>query len=269
VHGGATTSEQWFDDYLVTNGYSFEVEPDMGIPTRPDRLIERVGIEAFCEIKEFTTDAPMRRWPEGGRRIGSFSTHQWLLNIRRAISDAASQLELLAEDGRPLVIVLANPHGVLADLRGGNLIEAMYGDMTVTFRINPETGEPASEPEWVLGDYGRLAGEQASWVSAVAGLQRGNHRADWERNWVDRWIAENWPDEPTSVDEAAARSQATHDALAHALTAEDAPSGEYFYLHVVEAVSDEAAVLPREVLDGEHDNRWAFNEETRFFELLE
>lgn len=81
-----TVSEEWFDEYLESNGYSYEEEPDLGVQTRPDRLIERVGIEAICEIKEFTTDAPSRRWPGGGSQIGSFSSDEWLRNVRRAIS---------------------------------------------------------------------------------------------------------------------------------------------------------------------------------------
>jgi hypothetical protein len=72
-----TVSEEWFDEYLESNGYSYEEEPDLGVQTRPDRLIERVGIEAICEIKEFTTDAPSRRWPGGGSQIGSFSSDEW------------------------------------------------------------------------------------------------------------------------------------------------------------------------------------------------
>jgi hypothetical protein len=63
---GVTTSEDWFDEDLDANGYSYEEEPDLGVVKRPDRLIERVGVEAICEVKEFTTDAMKRRWPEGG-----------------------------------------------------------------------------------------------------------------------------------------------------------------------------------------------------------
>src|SRR5436190_3791756 len=122
-----------------------------------------------------------RRWPEGGRQFGSFSSDEWLRNVRRAITAAAGQLEPLADDSRPLVIVLANPHGVVAELEGPKLIEAMYGDLMLTFRLNTETGEPATEPEWTLGQGGRLAGERAPWVSAVAGLHRADRRRDWER----------------------------------------------------------------------------------------
>lgn len=104
--------------------------------------------------------------------------------MSRAISDAARQLEPLVGDSRPLIVVLANPHGVLADLEGDKLIEAMYGDLVVTFKLNTETGAPASEPEWVLGEGDRLAEERAPWVSAVAGLHRRDHGMDWTRETI-------------------------------------------------------------------------------------
>ena len=156
-----TESEEWFDEYLLTHGYTWEVEPDLGVPQRPDRLIDRAGVEAICEVKEFTTDAIERRWPERTAedegRFGSFSTEEWMLNVRRAITEKAGQLEQLAGDPRPLVTVLANPHDVVAEITGDKLIEAMYGDLQVTFRVDPETGGPAEEPFWALGEGGRLA----------------------------------------------------------------------------------------------------------------
>jgi hypothetical protein len=108
--------------------YPSQPEPDLGVDKRPDRLIERVGVEAICEVKEFRTDAMKRRWQDGGSRIGSFSSDEWLPNVRRAIGNASEQLEPLAEHGRPRVIVLANPYHVLAEIRGTKLIEAMYGE---------------------------------------------------------------------------------------------------------------------------------------------
>jgi hypothetical protein len=65
-----TISEDWFDEYLDLNGYVYEEEPDLGVPTRPDRLIERVGVEAICEVRQFAIDAMQKRRPEGGSQIG-------------------------------------------------------------------------------------------------------------------------------------------------------------------------------------------------------
>jgi hypothetical protein len=69
-------------------------------------------------------------------------------------TEAASQLEPLAADPRPLVIVLANPRGVIAEVDDHHLIESMYGDLVVRFNVNIETGGPASDPEWVFGGGG-------------------------------------------------------------------------------------------------------------------
>jgi hypothetical protein len=267
-----TISEDWFDEYLDANGYSYEEEPDLGVVKRPDRLIERVGVEAICEVKEFTTDAMKRRWPEGGSQFGSFSGQEWMLNVRRAISDAAEQLEPLAGDARPLVIVLANPLGVLAEITAEKLIEAMYGDLQVTFRVDTESGARATEPEWTLGGGGRLAdeekGELAPWVSAVVGLHRGDHRRDWELDWVERWKAEHLPEGPRSEDDAAARYEAYRAELEEALRWEDPPSGEYIYLHIVEAASEEAVPLPRNIFDAERDVRLVVNRDAGTYERL-
>jgi hypothetical protein len=265
----ANQSEQWFDDYLDTNGFTFECEPDLGVEKRPDRLIDRAGVEAICEVKEFTTDAMARRWPEGGSQIGSFSSEEWLLNVRRAISSAARQLEPLADDGRPLVIVLANPRGVIAEIEGPKLIEAMQGDLMITFRVDRETGGPASEPEWALGGGGRLAGEHAPWVSAVVGLHRGDHRRDWIREWIEQWKAEHWPEGPSAQDDALARYLAYQEGLEQAIERENPPSGEYFFLHVVEATSEEAVPLPRNIFDADRDRRWIVNRAEGAYELLE
>jgi hypothetical protein len=264
----ATISEAWFDEYLTTNGYSFQEEPDLGVATRPDRLIERVGVEAICEVKEFTTDAMQRRWPEGGSQFGSFSAEEWLLNVRRAITQAARQLHPLQDDLRPLVILLANPHGVVVEITGPKLIEAMYGDLQVTFPVDPKTGGPAAEPRWTLGPGGRLAGEQAPWVSAVVGLHRGDRRHDWERDWVERWKAEHWPEGPRSEDDALTRFEAYRAELEEALRIEDVPMGDYFYLHVIETTSEEAVPLPRNILDAERDIRWGVNRDAGTYERI-
>jgi hypothetical protein len=200
--------------------------------------------------------------------MGSFSSDEWLRNIRRAISEAARQLEPLRGDARPLAIVLANPHGVLAEINSDKLIEAMYGDLMVTFPLDPETGGPAEEPQWTLGEGGRLADEQAPWVSAVVGLHRGDHRRDWELDWVDRWKAEHLPEGPKSEDDALARFQAYQAELDEALRTEDAPAGEYLYLDVIETASEEAVPLPRNILDAERDSRWVVNREAGTYERL-
>jgi hypothetical protein len=51
-----TASEVWFDTYLRAHGYTWELEPDLRIPKRPDRLIYRDGLSAVCEVKQFDKD---------------------------------------------------------------------------------------------------------------------------------------------------------------------------------------------------------------------
>src|SRR5262249_51360304 len=153
------------------------------------------------------------------------------------------------------------PNPVIAELTGPKLIEAMYGDLGVRSTLNTETGGPTAAPEWVLGEHGRLAGERAPWVSAVVGLHRGDRRWDWERDWIDKWKAENLPEGPRPSDSALDRLRAYEPELE--LARENAPSGEYLYLHVVEAASEDAVPLPSSVFDGEHDRRWVFDRQAR------
>ena len=75
---------------------------DFRVRTSPDRLIDRAGFQAVCEVKEFTTDAIRRRWPTGGGGFGSFSGQEWFLRVRRSISEAADRLEPLTGHGWPL-----------------------------------------------------------------------------------------------------------------------------------------------------------------------
>lgn len=263
-----TESEQWFDQYLNDHGYAFQVEPDLGIQKRPDRLIEREGIRAICEVKQPENDAIRRRWPQGGAQIGSFSTDEWLRNVRRPISRAARQLEELAGDERPLVIVLANPQGVVADIEGPKLIEAMQGDLTVTFDVKIQTGHSTSDPEWTLGENGRLAGERAPWVSAVIGLHRGDHREDWIQAWIEQWNVGHWPEGPPCGRNLVTEALARGEELEEAMQREDIPTGHYFRADVVEAFSDTAVPLPRTIFNGERDRRWVANKDSGTYRRL-
>lgn len=49
---------------------------------------------------------------------------------------------------------------------------------------------------------------------------------------------------------------------------ENPPSGEYVYLHVVEAASEETTPLPRNILDAERDIRWVPNREAGTYDVL-
>lgn len=193
---------------------------------------------------------------------------RWL-RCRRTISAAARQLEPLSGDDHPLAIVLANPQGVNVPLRGDEVIEAMYGEMTVQIALDPTTGAPTSDAQWVLGEGGRLADEQAPWVSAVAVLRRGDRRADWIQAWVEDWKQKNWPERPTAEDDAVERALAANAELEKAPASDDAPSGDYFYIEAIETISREAVPLPRQLFDGERDQRWIVNEAESRYERLD
>jgi hypothetical protein len=53
------------------------------------------------------------------------------------------------------------------------------------------------------------------------------------------------------------------------LAAGDVPSGEYFYVEVVETISRDAVPLPREIFDGSDDRRWIVNAAESRYESLE
>jgi hypothetical protein len=133
--------------------------------------------------------------------------------------------------------------------------------------VSAETGAKISEHRWVYGEGGCFAEGQGPWVSAVVGLHRGDLSRDWELEWIERWKAENWPDEPKSYEEGLARWETYQPELDEAFRSEDVPSGDY-YLHVVETRHEQAVPLARNILDAERDSRWAPNRETGSYELI-
>jgi hypothetical protein len=263
-----TVSEQWFDEYLTVNAYEFSVEPDLSVKTRPDRLIKRTDRVAICEIKEFTVDALTRRWPKGGCQVGTFSAQDWFLTVRRTISAAARQLEPLADHGRPLVVMLANPNRTAVPIESGHeLIQAMYGDLQITLEINTTTGDADGETEWTLGEGGRLAGEAAPWISGVAGLRAHDRANEFRRSWIDQWSSENWPKPPTTPEDGVAFVLAYQKELEAEMV--NAPTGLYYTVELVEAISEKAVPVPRDIFDGEGDVRWIVNRAESRYERLE
>lgn len=137
MNGAVPESETWFDRYIRDNGHDpGEPEPDLGVPSRPDRLLTWNGHAVVCEIKEFGQDVI----PEGGgaRTIGP---DQWYGAVRRLVHAAARQMRDLHGCGVPLVAVLANPRDRFVPLNVDEVLNALYGNPQVVFRINRETGE--------------------------------------------------------------------------------------------------------------------------------
>lgn len=135
-----TESEVWFEDYLGLQGYSFEYEPLLETSTKPDYKIERNGLQAIIEVKEFETSGLMGKVFASAmtRPPGSFGPTfsrpigRMLLPVRTSIAKASKQLKPLAGLGIPLVVVLANPSKAFgANLKDHFVLSAMFGDLVV------------------------------------------------------------------------------------------------------------------------------------------
>jgi hypothetical protein len=224
-----TASEAWFDTYLSAQGYTWEPEPDLGIPKRPDRLIHRDGLSAVCEVKQFDTD-PFA-WMGAGQS-GWIDEHK---PVRGAVKQAANQLRPLKGRGLPLVVVLANPNGYHLDLSGEQVVFALYGDDTLVFNVWKGDGPPPPDfpdpPEYkrVVGRNGqiRVVGQ---YISAVVMLHRRESDFDFR-------------------DEA------------------HVPEDEC-WVEVIPAISEEAVPLPDSFFNGPNDLRWRYDRESERIERV-
>jgi hypothetical protein len=259
-----TVSEEGFASCCTAHGLRvLAYEPDLsdlGVSTRPDFLVERNGVEVICEVKEFTTTVADRKRATGGSF--AMSEEQVLQPVRSAVREAARNLKPLAGSNTPLVIVLANPRGLHVPLKPERLINALYGDQTITFLVGPEGGA-ITEPEWVAGRNGRLRNDHA-YVSAAAALHEGDHEQDWWREWEQR---QDW--EPLlPIDEGfQARWDARNAARERAVREEEIPTGIYYRLAVILNPSLKATPLPPDFFNGERDTLWAFDGQ-RCFECV-
>lgn len=234
-------AEARFEHYLDAQGYSREHEPDLGVPTRPDYLIERDGLQAACEVKGFKTLGiwgPMLASPG---TLVSRSMKEALRPIRRQIGTAAKQLKPLSSRGLPLVVVLANPRAAGVDLHPHMVISAMYGDLEAQF-TTAGAGEPTSE--WVAGRNGRLTNDHPH-ISAVVVVHEGDRSADRESAFVREFTTEH--------------PEAGAEEALHALRAARqtfGPAEPYYRCDVFEAASGACVPLADELLNGADDARW-------------
>jgi hypothetical protein len=251
-------SEEWFEQYCFAHGIEVVAhEPDLGVPTHPDFLVSRDGVEVVCEVKEFTSTPFNKRLRESSGFF-SMSEAQILRPVRNQVRAASKNLKPLAGMQWPLVVVLANPRGLHLELDANRLIHALFGDLIVTFRVGPD-GKAVTEPQWAAGRNGRLR-DNHPYISAVAGLHKGDLEWDWWQEWHERR-------RPTS-----ARLDADIVALAQERTAaaekaareEDIPTGTYYRLDVILNPSEQATPLPPAFFFGERDTVWGINTEDAF-----
>jgi hypothetical protein len=125
---GQNDAERWFERYLHAHGYSYDYEPDLGVPTRPDFVIERAGDRVVCEVKSFEQVTKLEKRLDQTKGPTMMSDDEVYGPMRGAVKNAASQLKPLAGRGLPLVVVLANPKGHLVHLDMERLVEAMFGN---------------------------------------------------------------------------------------------------------------------------------------------
>lgn len=252
-HREPTESEDWFDRYLHEHGYDpGEPEPDLGVEKKPDRLIERHGQRAVCEIKQFEKGIFAGR----SGLIGSLLARDVLKPIRSAVKEAADQLRPLKDSDYPLVVVLANPKRVDVTLDVSDVIHALYGDPTYRFTIDTATGRPLGDVEFFAGRNGRLRNFH-QYISAVVILR---HRTN-AQDWADERAAEllEGRAEARTLDEA---TKVATEFLESSLEAEqsgEVPDGDYLYVDAIETISPDAVPLPADFFNGPRDSRYAFD----------
>jgi hypothetical protein len=258
----APESEAWFDEYVRGHGHDpGDPEPDLGIEKNPDRLISWKGHEVVCEIKQFESHP----FVQIVGKVGTLSLKQVLSPVRRKIGKAAEQLKPLAESGRPLVVVLANPKGMPVPFSSEEIIWALYGDPIIQLRINTITGAAAGPATHTVGRNSRLL-RHHQYLSAVVALRRGSHQQDWHNACWERMKAEQSDFDPTNIDTIIKLAEAVEAAETAALANGEIEEGDYLFTEVFTATSETAVPLPRDVFDGPRDTRWDYDVETENYE---
>jgi hypothetical protein len=241
--GQRTAGDLMFEAYLAEQGYG-EVshEPELGVGKFPDYVIERDGQRCVVEVKEF---APESSPSPTGAGYGSLDSATLLKPIRGQLREAARKFKPMEELGLPLVVMLANPNGVLLDLSIENIIYSMYGDLTFTFPVSIETGGATEPGRFVAGRNGRYRADH-QYVGAVGVLGCRSRRAEH----VQELLAQQEELSPFEalqlVDEADERGEI--------------PAREYHVVTLVRTASGSAVPVPDRFFDGAGDRVFALDE---------
>jgi hypothetical protein len=209
-------------------------EPDLGVNTRPDYLVEWCGASCVCEVEEFarTTNS----LPGDG---GSWAMSTVLRPIRSKIKEAARQLKPLADRGLPLAVVIGNPRNAPVIMGDQEIVWAMYGDPAV--RLYGAGTAGADTPVFVAGRNGKLTGDH-QYLSAVVVLRDRARAAD-------------------VYDAVCAGCATTNEALRAMRLAREAgkvPGGSYPVVDVFKTASPTATALPDVIFSGRHDRIFEF-----------
>jgi hypothetical protein len=268
-------AEQRFATYLDEYGYSWKHEPDYQaelklaerLATTPDFLIERGGDRAVAEVRQFETTMLQDQLSSTGR-AGVVGPEKLFGAQRSAMFEKAKQLRPLAGAGLPLLIVLANPLGMLVPLDDWHMQVAMWGNAAIAIAIDTTTGGPAEghEPYLQLENYGAFASpvkdgdKVAGWanrhphITAVVVVHERLHSDDWREEILARYRA---PDR--SMDAAI---EDTLEALREVEAAQERgeePQGSYRWVSVYEVNGEEAVPLPEGWFAGPRDDRYGYS----------
>ena len=237
--------EALFERYLKANGYDvLAYEPDLGTTKRPDYLVQAGGQEVVVEVESFNTP-PMPLTPSG-----AVNMRPKLRAVRNKLTAGAAQLKGI--EGRPLIVVLANPRNSWVPLEGPMFIGALFGDPEVSFA--PDDGIAFGS-----GRNGRLHVKEPDgsvqcnhpYLSAVAVIRFVYPQAAWAAAMAQSQEAD--ADPLAVVREATQLLARPGEAAAEAICAD-----------MYETVSESAVPLARDIFAGPNDTRWGVTAPGRY-----
>lgn len=272
-----------FAAYLDSSGYTYDFEPDyqvaLALPTptatKPDFLVERCGVRAVCEVRQFETTRVRDALDRAG---GYMSTdgRELLVGIRYALIEKARQLEPFGGVGLPLIVVFANPLGADVILDPRHVTGAMFGNPSVRIPIDPALGgaPPGVPSHLALEDYGVFRSPVTDAGQIVGWTNRHQHLSGvlivHERRHSDDWRLEIVAQHPPADDSMAAMTDAALDAMkavSEAVAAGHEPSGADQWVDFYELDGDTATRVPVDWFRGARDRRFGFHSEGQYGQM--
>jgi hypothetical protein len=251
---GKNEAERWFERYLRDHGYEYDYEPDFGVSTHPDFLVQRADVQFVCEVKGFDQPTPLEKRLRGSSQTMAISSDEEYGPMRSAVREAARQLKPLAGSEYPLVAVLANPKGYRVNLTLERLVEAMFGNPGFVGNFNAEKGEVEGGFRFEYGRDGRLRNDHP-YISAVAILRERSRADKYYNEWRTKWKQTRKPLEHPTTDEIIAEAMAEQAAWKVSDESRHVPEGNFYVIEVMTTGSPDAVPLPENVFDCSADKR--------------
>ena len=152
----------------------------------------------------------------------------------------------LADSGRPLVIVLANPGGAWVGLWPQEIVWAMYGDPAFAFSVDAQTGDAVDEGGFITTRNGKLRNDHP-YISAVAVVSQRDRAIDFYDELVAGMGGASADEKWQAINAAKDRGEV--------------PEGHYHRLDVYRTMSARAAPVPGELFNGPKDRLFEYDEE--------